>query len=139
MPIMNYRKGLYRDLPNLKRHTQILIFHICPKGFRETIYGLAKTLKRTHIWLIGFVQIGGSETCEKRQKSVSYCPSESSLRSIHRCNITFLVITPVALVDKVNKRLYPDIENSHIPETMILGVISRYTASQKSFPGIRRN
>lgn len=46
---MNYRKGLYRDLPNLKRHTQILIFHICPKGFRETIYGLAKTLKRTHI------------------------------------------------------------------------------------------
>jgi hypothetical protein len=45
----------------------------------------------------------------------------------------------VALVDKVNKRLYPDIENSHIPETMILGVISGYTASQKSFPGIRRN
>lgn len=45
----------------------------------------------------------------------------------------------MAFVNKVHKRLYPGIKNTHIPEMVILRVIPGSAAPQEPFPGIRRN
>ena len=46
----------------------------------------------------------------------------------------FLVIAPMALVNKIDKELQPGVGNTHIPKTVALGIVAGGTAQGKGLP-----